>query len=99
MRAMLACIHFHEVRQRNPLVQPTVVAAGEAPERGMANRDVLAVGTSAGGVEALMFLVLAQNWADRAREFEREMDVIRNSVRRMERLAAESERSPAAAAE
>jgi two-component system, chemotaxis family, protein-glutamate methylesterase/glutaminase len=43
--------------------------------------------------------LLAENWADKAREFEREMDVIRNSVRRMERLAAESERSTKAAAE
>jgi two-component system chemotaxis response regulator CheB len=43
--------------------------------------------------------LLAENWADRAREFEREMDVIRMSVRRMERLAAESERSVEAAAE
>jgi hypothetical protein len=37
--------------------------------------------------------------ADKAREFEREMDVHRNSVRRMERLAADSERSAKAAAE
>jgi two-component system chemotaxis response regulator CheB len=43
--------------------------------------------------------LLAENWADRVREFEREMDVIRHSVRRMERLAAESERSAKAAAE
>jgi two-component system chemotaxis response regulator CheB len=43
--------------------------------------------------------LLAENWVDKAREFEREMDVIRNSVRRMERLAAESERSAKAAAE
>jgi two-component system chemotaxis response regulator CheB len=43
--------------------------------------------------------LLAENWADRAREFEREMDVIRMSVLRMERLAAESERSVEAAAE
>jgi two-component system chemotaxis response regulator CheB len=42
--------------------------------------------------------LLAENWADKAHEFEREMDVIRNSVRRMERLAAESERSAKTAA-
>ncbi len=42
---------------------------------------------------------LAENWADRARDFEREMEVIRRSVRRMERLAADSERSAKAAAE
>jgi two-component system chemotaxis response regulator CheB len=43
--------------------------------------------------------LLAENWADKMREFEREMDVIRMSVRRMERLAAESERPTEAAAE
>ena len=43
--------------------------------------------------------LLAEHWADRAREFEQEMDVLRNSVRRMERLAADSERSANAAAE
>jgi two-component system chemotaxis response regulator CheB len=32
--------------------------------------------------------LLAQTWADRAREFEREMDTIRGSIRRMDRLAA-----------
>lgn len=32
--------------------------------------------------------LLAQNWAEKAREFEREMDVIRGSIRRMDRLAA-----------
>jgi two-component system chemotaxis response regulator CheB len=32
--------------------------------------------------------LLAQNWAEKAREFDREMDVIRGSIRRMDRLAA-----------
>jgi len=35
--------------------------------------------------------LLAENWADKAREFEREMEVIRNSIRRMDRLAARAE--------
>jgi len=43
--------------------------------------------------------LLAEHWTDRAREFEQEMDVLRNSVRRMERLAADSEQSAKAAAE
>jgi hypothetical protein len=32
--------------------------------------------------------LLAEDWAGKAREFEREMDVIRSSIRRMDRLAA-----------
>jgi two-component system, chemotaxis family, protein-glutamate methylesterase/glutaminase len=35
--------------------------------------------------------LLAQTWAEKASEFEREMDVIRGSIRRMERLAAAAE--------
>jgi two-component system, chemotaxis family, protein-glutamate methylesterase/glutaminase len=76
----------------------------------MANRDVLAIGTSAGGVEASLLRaleervalarklyrqgidsghrLLAETWADKAREFEREMDVIRGSIRRMDSIAA-----------
>jgi len=34
--------------------------------------------------------LLAETWTDKAREFEREMDVIRGSIRRMDRLAAAS---------
>src|SRR5215470_15432436 len=33
--------------------------------------------------------LLAKTWAEKAREFEREMDVIRSSIRRMDRLAAD----------
>jgi hypothetical protein len=32
--------------------------------------------------------LLAETWSDKAREFEREMDVIRGSIRRMDRIAA-----------
>jgi two-component system, chemotaxis family, protein-glutamate methylesterase/glutaminase len=32
--------------------------------------------------------LLAENWADKARDFEREMDVIRSSIHRMDRIAA-----------
>jgi two-component system, chemotaxis family, protein-glutamate methylesterase/glutaminase len=32
--------------------------------------------------------LLAENWADKAREFEREMEVIHGSIRRMDRVAA-----------
>jgi hypothetical protein len=42
----------------------------------MANRDVLAIGTSG-----------RRENTDKAREFEREMDIIRASIRRMHRLA------------
>ncbi len=40
--------------------------------------------------------LLAEHWAVRAQEFQAEMEVLRNSVRRVDRLAAESERSRAA---
>jgi two-component system, chemotaxis family, protein-glutamate methylesterase/glutaminase len=43
--------------------------------------------------------LLAETWADKAPEFEREMDVIRNPIRRMARLAAISERAAKTAAE
>lgn len=33
--------------------------------------------------------LLAETWADKAREFEREMDVIRTSIRRMDQLATD----------
>jgi two-component system chemotaxis response regulator CheB len=41
--------------------------------------------------------LLADNWADKGREFERELDVIRDSIRRIDRIAAEAERQQAAA--
>ena len=43
--------------------------------------------------------MLAETWADKAREFERQMDVIRASVRRMDRLAADVDAAKRAAAE
>jgi two-component system chemotaxis response regulator CheB len=41
--------------------------------------------------------LLADNWADKGREFERELDIIRDSIRRIDRIAAEAERQQAAA--
>jgi two-component system, chemotaxis family, protein-glutamate methylesterase/glutaminase len=43
--------------------------------------------------------LLAQNWAEKAHEYEPEMEVIRGSVRRMDRLAAAEEAKTAHAAE
>lgn len=40
--------------------------------------------------------LLAENWLQKARDFEREMDVIRDSIRRMDRLVADEERPKAA---
>jgi hypothetical protein len=51
----------------------------------MANRDVLAIGTSG-----------RRENTDKAREFEREMDIIRASIRRMHRLAAADQGKDAA---
>ena len=42
---------------------------------------------------------LAETWADKAREFERELDVIRTSTRRMDRLANDVDPAKRAAAE
>ena len=41
--------------------------------------------------------LLAKNWAEKAHEFEREMDIIRGSIRRMDNLAAEEAKAPRAA--
>jgi len=43
--------------------------------------------------------LLAETWDDKAREFEGEMDIIRTSIRRMNRLAADVEAAQRAAAE
>jgi two-component system, chemotaxis family, protein-glutamate methylesterase/glutaminase len=43
--------------------------------------------------------LLAENWAARLTEFEREMDVIRTSTRRMDQLAAEADLNRQRAAE
>jgi two-component system chemotaxis response regulator CheB len=43
--------------------------------------------------------LLAETWADKGRDFEREMDVIRGSIRRMDRIAAAEEAKGARAAE
>jgi two-component system, chemotaxis family, protein-glutamate methylesterase/glutaminase len=43
--------------------------------------------------------LLAKTWAERVREFEGEMDIIRTSIRRMDRLAAGVETAKRAAAE
>jgi two-component system chemotaxis response regulator CheB len=43
--------------------------------------------------------LLAENWAAKLKEFEREMDVIRSSTRRMDRLAAEADLNKLNAAE
>jgi hypothetical protein len=43
--------------------------------------------------------LLAETWAEKAREFEREMDVIRSSIRRMDRLVANVDTGRPAAAE
>lgn len=40
--------------------------------------------------------LLAENWADKAREFERETHVIRESIRRVDQLAADADRRTAA---
>jgi hypothetical protein len=42
--------------------------------------------------------LLAETWADKAREFEREMEVIRGSIWRMDRVAAHSDEATRAAA-
>jgi two-component system, chemotaxis family, protein-glutamate methylesterase/glutaminase len=41
--------------------------------------------------------LMAENWAGKMREFERDMDVIRSSVRRMNRAAEDHERVKSAA--
>jgi two-component system, chemotaxis family, protein-glutamate methylesterase/glutaminase len=41
--------------------------------------------------------MLAQTWNEKAHEFEREMNVIGDSIRRMDRLAANSDRPKKAA--
>jgi two-component system chemotaxis response regulator CheB len=41
--------------------------------------------------------LLADNWAEKGREFEIELGVIRDSIRRMDRIAADAERQQAAA--
>jgi two-component system chemotaxis response regulator CheB len=41
--------------------------------------------------------LLAENWADKAREFDRETEIIRDSIRRVDRLAADAERHETAA--
>jgi two-component system chemotaxis response regulator CheB len=43
--------------------------------------------------------LLAETWSTKAREFEREMNVIRDSIRRVDQLAADSERATKTAAE
>jgi two-component system, chemotaxis family, protein-glutamate methylesterase/glutaminase len=42
---------------------------------------------------------LAENWAQRIKEFEREADIIRDSTRRLDRLAAHADRAKQSAAE
>jgi two-component system chemotaxis response regulator CheB len=43
--------------------------------------------------------LLAENWAAKLKEFEREMDIIRSSIRRMDRLAAQADIERQSAAE
>ena len=43
--------------------------------------------------------LLAENWAAKLKEFEREMDIVRNSTRRMDRLAAQVDMAKQSAAE
>ena len=43
--------------------------------------------------------LLAENWAQKIKEFEREADIIRNSTRRMDRIAAQAEMARESAAE
>jgi two-component system chemotaxis response regulator CheB len=43
--------------------------------------------------------LLAETWADRAKEIEREMEVIRSSIRRMDRVVAHSDEAKRAAAD
>lgn len=43
--------------------------------------------------------LLAETWQEKAHEFEREMDVIRDSIRRVDQLAANAERAAKTAAE
>jgi hypothetical protein len=105
---------------------------GPVGENEMANRDVLAIGTSAGVMSVALdenlrralasasraleervalacklyrqavdgvHRLLADTWAEKAREFEREMDVIPGSIRRMDRIAAAEEAKAPRAAE
>ena len=43
--------------------------------------------------------LLAENWTQKIKEFEREADIIRNSTRRMDRIAAQAEMARESAAE
>jgi two-component system chemotaxis response regulator CheB len=43
--------------------------------------------------------LLAETWAGKMKEFERETDIIRNSTRRMDRLAAQADIAKPSAAE
>ena len=43
--------------------------------------------------------LLAENWAAKLKEFEREMDTVHNSTRRMDRLAAQVDMAKQSAAE
>jgi len=71
----------------------------------MTNRDILAVGTSSGGVEALIHRHLpsystsnlhellapvptAASWSRRAQEFEKELGVVRDAIRRLDDIVA-----------
>ena len=67
----------------------------------MANRDVVAIGTSAGGVEVLLFArfrakgfqhgfpasILVTSWS--RRELQKETDVISDATKRLDRMAAQ----------
>jgi two-component system chemotaxis response regulator CheB len=43
--------------------------------------------------------LLAETWAEKTREFERETDIVRTSTRRMDRLAAKADTAKQSAAE
>jgi hypothetical protein len=67
----------------------------------MANRDIVATGTSAGGVEVLLFAkflakgfqhgfpasMLVTSWS--RRELQKETDVIWDAIKRLDRMAAQ----------
>jgi hypothetical protein len=60
----------------------------------MRNRDIVAIGTERAALARKLYnqakttrhRLLAENWAAKLRDFEGELDIVRSSTRRMDRL-------------
>jgi two-component system chemotaxis response regulator CheB len=90
--------HAYTAEMMSLALEENLRRALASAERALEERVALARNLNKRSLDAGHRLA-AETWAERVREFEREMEIMRTSIRRMDRLAAAVDAAQRAAAE